>query len=243
MPYCPKCDMEFVEGITTCSDCGGPLLESEEAAIALRKQEAQAAKEAAARELEEARIQAEADMEHLDTDGDGRISHDEVEQAANRLKTQVYVKKEQKYEDLKSSASAFLFVGGLLLIASLLMWTGILRLPMAGVSKLIFQVALTVMGIFSVVIYVKSSKEAKALAPLIEQENQATRDLIAWFLDSYDGKAVDAIIEHSDELSPEELSLKRFQVIQDILITNHDLADPAYVDLLSEEIYGKLYEA
>ena len=31
MPYCPKCDMEFVDGITTCSDCGGPLVESEEA--------------------------------------------------------------------------------------------------------------------------------------------------------------------------------------------------------------------
>lgn len=31
MPYCPKCDMEFIDGITTCTDCGGPLAESEEA--------------------------------------------------------------------------------------------------------------------------------------------------------------------------------------------------------------------
>lgn len=31
MPYCPKCDMEFIDGITTCTDCGGPLVESEEA--------------------------------------------------------------------------------------------------------------------------------------------------------------------------------------------------------------------
>lgn len=31
MPYCPKCDMEFIDGITTCSDCGDPLVESEEA--------------------------------------------------------------------------------------------------------------------------------------------------------------------------------------------------------------------
>ena len=30
--YCPKCDMEFVDGITVCTDCGGPLVESEEAA-------------------------------------------------------------------------------------------------------------------------------------------------------------------------------------------------------------------
>lgn len=31
MPYCPKCDMEFIDGITTCTDCGGRLVESEEA--------------------------------------------------------------------------------------------------------------------------------------------------------------------------------------------------------------------
>lgn len=31
MPYCPKCDMEFVDGITTCSDCGGDLVGIKEA--------------------------------------------------------------------------------------------------------------------------------------------------------------------------------------------------------------------
>ena len=39
MPYCPKCDMEFVEGITVCTDCGGPLVESKEAALALQAAE------------------------------------------------------------------------------------------------------------------------------------------------------------------------------------------------------------
>ena len=39
MPYCPKCDMEFIEGITTCSDCGGPLVESKEVADAMKAKE------------------------------------------------------------------------------------------------------------------------------------------------------------------------------------------------------------
>ena len=39
MPYCPKCDMEFVEGITACTDCGGPLYESEEAYKMKKKEE------------------------------------------------------------------------------------------------------------------------------------------------------------------------------------------------------------
>ena len=39
MPYCPKCDMEFVDGITTCSDCGGPLVASKEEADRLKREE------------------------------------------------------------------------------------------------------------------------------------------------------------------------------------------------------------
>ena len=38
MPYCPKCDMEFIEGVTTCTDCGGPLFESKEAAEQMKDQ-------------------------------------------------------------------------------------------------------------------------------------------------------------------------------------------------------------
>ena len=41
MPYCPKCDMEFVDGITTCSDCGGPLVASKEEADRLKRSEGQ----------------------------------------------------------------------------------------------------------------------------------------------------------------------------------------------------------
>ena len=37
MPYCPKCDMEFIKGVTVCSDCGGPLFESKEEALAMQK--------------------------------------------------------------------------------------------------------------------------------------------------------------------------------------------------------------
>ena len=51
MPYCPKCDMEFVEGIKVCSDCGGPLVESKEVAEAMKKKEQEEQLAAMAQEL------------------------------------------------------------------------------------------------------------------------------------------------------------------------------------------------
>ncbi len=83
---------------------------------------------------------------------------------------------------------------------------------------------------------------AKQLKPEIEAEKQQTQYLISWFLDAYSPEKIDGQIQDFDELSEEELSLKRFQLIQDYLITGKDLPDPSYVDALSEEIYSKLFE-
>ena len=44
-----------------------------------------------------------------------------------------------------------------------------------------------------------------------------------------------------ETLSDEELSLKRFELIQDYLITGRDLPDQSYVDALCEMIYCRLY--
>ena len=99
------------------------------------------------------------------------------------------------------------------------------------------------MGAAALYVAFTSSKDAKRLSGQIAQEEETTKQLISWFVSSYTGEQLDQQIpSECGELSPEELSLKRFELIQDLLVTNHDLPDPSYVDLLSEEIYGKLYE-
>ena len=44
------------------------------------------------------------------------------------------------------------------------------------------------------------------------------------------------------DLSGEELSLKRFELIQDFLITGRDIPDQSYADSLCETLYAKLYD-
>ena len=59
----------------------------------------------------------------------------------------------------------------------------------------------------------------------------------------YTAENIDRVIhKHLSDLTEEELSLQRFEIIQDLLITNHDLPDQSYVDALCDMIYTKLYE-
>lgn len=226
--------MEFVDGITVCTDCGGPLVESEEVAMAMKK-----------KEQEEKLLKQQEYLTHLtqQLETQGQESADGASTAPSIPEpVRVYETKSQKYEDLKSSASAFLIVGGILLAASVLCWTGIINLPMAQTSKLIFQGALTAMALFSLVVFFKTSAQAKKLLPEINKEKEQTQEIISWFLDRWKSSDIDTQISGRESLSQEEISLKRFQIIQDYLITGKDLPDPAYVDALCEELYGRLYE-
>ena len=306
MPYCPKCNMEFIDGITVCSDCGGPLAESKEAADAMKRQQRQeeldarrlaqyremmgqyremmegyqAMQETSSHAGPETLAQYQEMMDHYREMMEGYQAMQETcphagaetvplpdgvnvpagppvdgawEMAGSPLAvpvrkgrtgpSQVYVKKSQKYDDLKSSASAFLLVGGVLTVAAVLFWSNMLHLPMNDASRLITQSVVTVMGIASLVVAFTSLKSAKAMKGEIAQEETDTRRLVDWFVTTWRKEELDArIARESGDLTPEETSLKRFDLIQDILVTSHDLPDQSYVDLLAEEIYTRLYE-
>lgn len=227
MPYCPRCDMEFIDGITACSDCHGPLAESEEAyRKELMQQELSAIIAAAEQPREESKTLT--------------ISRKELEQAA--VPAPVYVKKSQKYEDVKSSACAFALVGAILVAFASMVWLDVLALPMTGPTRMIFQILLTAMGAVSLWIAIYSAKSAKSLILQAKEEEQKTAEIIETFLQTHSAHDIDSRLSSIAEAGPEELSLKRFEIIQDLLVTQNDLPDPGFVEILCEDIYGKLYE-
>lgn len=228
MPYCPKCDMEFIEGVTVCSDCKGPLVESRQVAEAMQKKQQEEALK---------RLQKDYEEQQQLTEAEEQPREEQRPQAPSF--THVYVKKSQQYEDLKSSASAFFLVGGALTILAVLCWLNILKLPFGLIGRL----TITIFGAASLIIALKSTKDAKAVRAQIGDEDANTQNLEAWFTDRYTaGQLDEQLLSEYGQLLPEELSLKRFDLIQDILITNHDLSDQSYVDLLAEDIYGKLFQ-
>lgn len=231
MPYCPKCDMEFIDGITVCTDCGGPLVESEEAAKAMRKEEEarKAAEYAAFYAESEEDVPDDSSMEQLRKLAQGPVG--------------TYVTKSRKYDDLKSSASAFMFVGAILLAAAALCWFNIISLPAAGISLLLFKSVLTFLGAGSLLVAAITLRSAKNIYGQIGEEERTTKEIIDWFISSYDGSGIDQQL-HAEfpGITPDELNLKRFELIKDLLITNRDIPDEAYADSLCEEIYSRFYE-
>ncbi len=264
MPYCPKCDMEFIDGITVCSDCGGPLVASKEVADEMKRQKQEEELKRQKELFEKAQAEylaetgADAEEGELQQEGEAGVDPDAPGYTSDSgllgssslravgrrsTRTRVYVKKSQQYEDLKSSASAFLLLGVLLTAGSLLLWTGIIRLPMAGVSRIISQSVLTLMGVGSLAIAFTSGRSAKEVSSQVSAEEEVTAQLVSWFTENFRAEELDAQItaESGEDLSAEERSLKRFDLIQDLIVTNHDITDQSYVDLLAEEIYGKMF--
>ncbi|MEY8338933.1 hypothetical protein AALB16_13090 [Lachnospiraceae bacterium 62-35] len=233
MPYCPKCDMEFVDGITVCTDCGGPLMPSKEAADALKREELemeQAQRFAAMRE-------AGITPEMLTSAERGR----KVREAGRQ--PNVYVNTAEKYKNMKSSAAAFYGVSFILIAASILAWSGIIPVPIAGFSRILTLGVFTAMGICSLLVAVSSSKTAKELSSQVQKEETRTADILNEFLKSYTADSLDQILgEELNGLTPEEITLKRLELIQDILVTTQDISDQTYADSLADELYGEIFD-
>ena len=233
MPYCPKCDMEFVKGITTFTDCGAPLVESREAWEADReKRLAKEAQEA----LEAMTARNEAAME---------MAPEEPlrDQEAPRPSWS-YVTKRQKCEDLLSSCFAFSLVGAVTAACSAACFAGFIRLPFSPGARLIFQGVTAGLGGVFLLIALRTRLSLRSAQKEAKEEEKRTEELLAWFLSGWDAQRLDrAVSEENPDLSGPEMDFKRLELIQDIFVTGRDLPEPDYVDYLSEQIFEKLYEA
>ena len=237
MKYCPDCDMEFIDSVHTCTDCGKILVDKEKyfEGKAIREAEEARAEEERQRQLLEAMSDEEKEavkeaMEEAEQESRGRRRGAIPEPT-------VYVTRAERYEDLKSSASAFWIVGAALIILAVASWGGLL--PVNIILKLMF----TILAAGSIFIALKTGQDAKTVKGQIQEENEVTEQLIKWFLENYTPEQIDEIVRRENgDVQDEVLALKRIALIQDIYVTQYDLADQGYVDALAEEVYGQLFE-
>lgn len=227
--YCPKCDMDFVDGITVCSDCGTTLVDKEEYFKTLEE------KKAADLAQAEADIKARAD--------EMRAVAEDPDTLAERLaaikeiyaEPATYETKAESYVDNRSAAGAFLFVGVMLTIFAGLLWSGVINL---GIIMNIVATAFAVICFGVAFMSFKSAQKYKGQAAAEEQQIQ---DIIEGFTANVTVDDIDKYIEK--DIPEEEKALARLQIIRDAILEKTDINDKAYADMLADEIYSKLYES
>lgn len=157
----------------------------------------------------------------------------------------LYVRQEDRYEDLSSSASAFLIVGIVMSVLTLLSFGQQLHLPFALPTTALMRFFLLIFALGAFGLYWKTRREASRAYSHIEEEQRITEELESWFLASYAPEQIDLEILGATRhpLRAEALALKRFDFIQDCFLQRYDGMDEGYIEALSEELYKKLFES
>lgn len=207
--YCPKCKLEFLDGIETCSECGSPLVE----------------------ELPEGEEIMVPDWDAMDEKERSINAHQEASQLRNAAST-VYVKKADKYEDLHSTAVCFTILGILGLIFSILNLTGILKIynsPVQLIAMFIIFAIFTAIGISSY----SRSKEVKGQ---ISEEETLTKEINAWMEKTVTQDFLDSISDAS--ASREADFLQQSEYIKEMIRKEYPSAEDSYLDTLIDEFFN-----
>ena len=231
MPWCPKCETEYREGILTCADCGSTLVEnlnfktrepiieptflsSEDTAVnEMTEEEALAFLEESKKEALERRKRLE--------EGPG-----------------LYIESSKKAQEFKSGGLSLLFVGGLGFVCILLILFGIIPLHMNLFSKYLIIGVMGTLFILFIVMGFLSVKSYKKFELKASEEDTLTQNLTSWVKENLHKDQIDADIE---EASEELLYFLRTEKMKEMITHKFFNLEAAFLDSFIDDIYPEIF--
>lgn len=152
----------------------------------------------------------------------------------------VYVSKESKKEETKSTAYSFLLVSVFGFIALILFATGVLPVNVADYMKIMLCIVMGAMLLIFFVIGIVSLRQLKALGTQAEKENDLSSEIISWFTSTYSAEDIDESMD--EEVFDQDLYFKRYEIMTRFLSKQYPDLEETFLDHLVEELYGNLFE-
>ena len=211
MPYCPKCRIEFLEGIETCSECGSSLVD----------------------ELPEGEEVLVPDWDAMDEEERSLNAHKEAAQLRNAAST-VYVKKADKFEDLHSTAVCFTVLGILGLVFCIFNIIGIVRVYQNPVQ---LTAMVIIFGIF-LAIGISSYFRSKKVKEQISGEESLTKEINAWMEETITKELLNKLSDPS--LSAEANFLQQSERIKEMIYQEFNIEkdSDSYLEMLIDEFFN-----
>lgn len=233
MAWCPVCKCEYVDGVTTCADCGSELVDRLPAKTPDGAENRFDMEEAAMADNADFMEQAEKAAEFME------FAFDE-EQPKPEARG-VYMNNEERAEENRTSAYTLLTVGILGLIVVICVFFGIIRISLSVFSRYMICGVMGVMFLLFIVMGIISLRNFKVFKKRAVKENNLTEEIRRWLLENVDPDAVDR--ELSLEELPDEIKyFQRFDHVKNTLQQKFVNLDEAYVERLVEEMYEQLFE-
>lgn len=238
--WCPKCENEYVEGITHCADCGVELVESLDNEVSQNEIvfEADSFSESASSD-------DNSSNQITDFDAAGDITENiledasDMEQAGPNIPTHPYVSKKSKKEDVKSTAQTFTLVSIVGFILLILFWAGIIPLNTATYMKVMLSVVMGTMFIIFFFVGIRSFKDLKALEQEADTEEDSFATITEWFHQTYSTDDIDAELDTKEQ--EEMLYFARYEKMRQLISEAYEDLDPSFLDHIIETLYAELF--
>lgn len=226
MPWCPKCETEYREGITVCADCGSTLVDELSASQELPQSQS----------LEEA-------FQNMSEEKAAAFFEETKKEAMERRKRLVegpglYVESSKKAQEFKSGGLSLLFVGGIGLIFVLMVLFDVIPLHMNLFSKYLIIGVMGAMFILFIVMGFLSVKSYKKFEIKASEEDNLTKNLKAWCIDNLKKEIIDTDIEESSE---ELLYFQRTEKMKEMISNKFMNLDAAFLDSFIDDIYPEIF--
>lgn len=154
----------------------------------------------------------------------------------------MYISNKDKYEDTKSTGWTFTVVGGIGLIAVILMDLSVFPFQMQSHMKIIFTIVMGGLFLFFLLIGIKSFLSLKQIQADAKKQEDTENEVISWFLSNHSKEIKEYRFADTDESDEDTLYFPRAEKMAELISAEYKNLSADEIDHLVERLYPELFQ-